>query len=214
MKTTIYLVSASIALMSMSIPCLAQENATPKVGIKAGLNLSNMYEGEVKKSEMLLGYNVGVFAKVPVTSFVSFQPELYLTTKGSKTTYSTALLDGTASFRLTYIEVPLLCVVNVTPIIDLQFGPYVAYLIDGSVKNKSNVSLFDYEENINTNNYNRIDAGIAIGAGFDLGAISIGVRYNLGLTKVGKTQTIGGNEYTVPNSCNNVVNAYIALALN
>lgn len=214
MKKTIYLFSIAIALLSLSIPGLAQEKNTLKVGIKGGLNLSNMYEGEVKKSEMLLGYNVGLFAKVPVTSFIAIQPEVYVTTKGSKTTYNSLLLDGTASFRLTYIEVPLLCVVNLTPVINLQFGPYVAYMIDGSVKNKSNVSLFDYEENINTNDYNRIDAGVAIGAGFDMGAVSFGVRYNLGLTKVGKTQTIGGTEYTVPNSCNNVVSAYIALAIN
>jgi len=135
-----------------------------------------------------------------------------VTTKGASVTYNNLFVDGTAKFNLTYVEVPLLCVVNVTKLLNIQFGPYVAYLVDGKVKNVANVNLFNFEDNINVNDYNRIDAGVLLGAGLEVGAITMGARYNLGMTKVGKTKTFLGTEYTVPNANNAVINFNLAVA--
>jgi len=40
----------------------------------------------------------------------------------------------------------------------------------------------------------------------------MGARYNLGMTKVGKTKTLLGSDYTVPDARNGVVNFNLAIA--
>ena len=215
MKKPIILFSVSLLLISMTyLTCRAQELKPMQFGVKGGLNLSNLNTSDASSSDMLVGFNIGVFDKLPVTNFIAIQPEFYITTKGASVTYNNLLVNGTAKFNLTYLEVPLLCVVNVTKLLNIQFGPYVAYLVDGKVKNVANVSLLNFEKNINVNDYNRIDAGLVLGAGLDVGAITIGARYNLGMTKVGKTKSILGNDYTIPNASNTVINFYISAAFN
>jgi len=195
------------------IPCQAQESKPLEMGIKGGVNISSLYTKDASKSDIIPGFNIGFFAKVPVTTLIAFQPELSLSTKGATISYNNLFVDGTANFNLTYLEMPLLCVVNVTQRVNFQFGPYLAYLLDGKVTNKSNVNLFNFEQNMNVNNYNRVDAGIVLGAGIDIDAITMGARYNLGLTKVGKPRSFMGSSYTIPNSTNGVISFYLAVSL-
>ena len=213
MKKPIIFISVSILLISMAImPLHAQETKSIQFGVKGGLNLSSLNSSDGSTSDMLLGFNLGVFNKLPITSFLAVQPEFYVTTKGSQVTYNNLFVDGTAKFNLTYLEIPLLCVVNVTKLLNVQFGPYAAYMIDGKVTNVGNVNLFNFEQNINVNDYNRIDAGVVLGAGLEVGKITMGARYNLGMTKVGKTNTLLGTDYTVPNARNGVINFNLAVA--
>ena len=203
-----------IIISTTYLSCQAQENKGMQFGIKGGLNLSNLYTSDAKSSDMITGFQLGVFNKLPVTSFLAIQPEFYVTTKGASVTYNNLFIDGTAKFNLTYLEVPVLCVVNVTHLLNVQFGPYVAYMIDGKVKNEANINLFNFEQNINVDDYNRIDAGVLLGAGLDVGSITMGARYSLGLTKVGKTKSFLGSDYTVPNAKNAVINFYLAASFN
>jgi len=213
MKKPIIFISVSILLVSMALmPLKAQETKSMQFGIKGGLNLSSLNSSDGSTSDMLLGFNLGVFNKLPITSFLAIQPEFYVTTKGSQVTYNNLFVDGTAKFNLTYLEIPVLCVVNVTKLLNVQFGPYAAYMIDGKVTNVGNVNLFNFEQNINVNDYNRIDAGVVLGAGLEVGNITMGARYNLGMTKVGKTKTLLGSDYTVPDARNGVVNFNMAIA--
>jgi len=183
-------------------------------GVRGGLNLSNLYTSDAKSSDMIVGFNLGVFDKLPVTNFFAIQPEFSITTKGASVTYNNLFVDGTAKFNLTYLEVPVLCVVQVTNLLNIQFGPYVAYMIDGKVKNEANINLFNFEQNINVNDYNRIDAGAVLGAGLDVGSFTMGARYNLGLTKVGKTKTFLNSTFAVPDANNAVINFYLSAAFN
>src|SRR5690349_11177041 len=69
-------------------PQTASEPApTTKFGIKGGVNLTNLYVNDVKDENMKVGFNAGVFAKVPMSRVVSLQPELLYSQKGSKITY-------------------------------------------------------------------------------------------------------------------------------
>jgi hypothetical protein len=212
MKDLIF--SISILVMAVAfIPCHAQETKALEIGVRGGVNFASLYTKDASKSDIIPGFNGGFFAKIPVSTLFAFQPELSVSTKGATITYNSLLLDGTANFNLTYLEMPLLCVVNVTKRANVQVGPYVAYLLDSKVKNKSNVNLFNFEQNLDADSYNRIDAGIVLGAGIDIDAITMGIRYNLGLTKVGKTQSFLGTNYIIPNSNNGVISFYLAVSL-
>jgi len=215
MKKPFILISVLFLFMYLSsLTSIAQEVKPIQFGVRGGLNLSNLYASDASSSDMIVGFNLGVFNKIPVSSFLAVQPEFYVTTKGASVTYNNLFVDGTAKFNLTYLEVPVLCVVNVTKLLNVQFGPYVAYLVDGKVKNVANVNLFNFEQNINVNDYNRIDAGLVLGAGLEVGSITMGARYNLGMTKVGKTKSFLGSDYTVPNANNGVINFNLAVSFN
>jgi hypothetical protein len=189
-----------------------QESKSVQIGVRAGLNISNLYTNGATGSDIIPGYNAGFFARVSLNDFIGFQPELSLTTKGAIITYNNLFANGTANFNLTYLEIPLLCVMNVTPLVNFQLGPYIGYLLDSSVKNKANIRLFDFERDMNMNNFNRIDVGLVAGVGLDVDNITMGLRYNLGLTKVGKSQSYLGTNYTIPDSKNAVISFYLSVS--
>lgn len=213
MKTfSLAFTSAFILVFMMQNPGQAQNNY-PLFGLKGGVNFSTLYAEDVKNTKMIGGFNIGLFSKLPVSEFIAIQPELYFTTKGAEVSYNNIFVDGTASFTTDYIELPILLVLNVTDKFNFQVGPYLSYLLSGKVKNVSSNSYFDFEDNIDTKDFNRFEAGVAVGAGLDLGALGVGIRYNHGLTIVGKEQTFFGQKYTFPNASNGVINVYVSFAL-
>ncbi len=183
----------------------AQDELKTRFGIKAGVNASNLYTKDVDDENMLIGFNLGVFSKIPITSFIAIQPELYYTTKGAENTYNNTFVNGSAKFNVNYIELPLLLVINFTKNLNLHVGPYASYLLSGKVSNESNITLFDFEDNIDTDDYNKIDAGIAGGLGVDFGSVGLGLRYNYGLANVGKEIDYNGTAYTFPDGKNSVL---------
>lgn len=208
---TLPLFGLLLAVCLTIFPASSQE--TFKMGVKGGINVANLYTADESNSNMIAGFNMGVFARLPLSDMLTIQPELYVSTKGASITYNSLLVDGTAKFNLTYLELPVVCIVRLSEHINVQFGPYVSYLVDGKVSNMSNVQLFNFEQNINVNDYNRIDAGLVAGIGIVVHSITMGARYNYGFVKVGKEQTFIGTTYTIPNATNGVLNFYLSVPL-
>lgn len=216
MKTNAKLILLALVsiflLISFSIQ--AQDSIPTRIGIKGGVNFSTLYAENVDDTKMLTGINLGLFAKLPLSDHFALQPELYYTMKGAEVKYNNFFVDGTARFNLNYIELPLLLVINITDFVNIHGGPYAAYLISGKAKNESNINLFDFEENLDTDDYNKFDLGIAAGVGLDFNAISLGLRYNHGTTTIGKEETFLGTTYTFPDAKNGVLSLYLSLSLN
>jgi len=214
MKHSVKVIAASILLTCLTHSLIQAQDSNPvRFGIKGGINFSTLYVDEAD-SKMRTGFNLGLFCKLPLSNIIAVQPELYYTTKGAEITYNTTFVDGTAGFHLNYLEFPVMFVGNITDVFNIHAGPYAAFLISGKVKNESNVNLFDFEENLDTDDYNTFETGLAFGAGIDLNAISLGVRYSQSFTKVGKERTYLGTSYTFPDAKNGVINLYISLSLN
>src|SRR5258708_35209418 len=76
--------SVMIFLIASSFYAQAQEQQaitggdklTPKFGIKGGVNFTSLYVDNVSKEHMKVGFNAGIFAKLPITTGFSIQPEL------------------------------------------------------------------------------------------------------------------------------------------
>lgn len=190
----------------------AQSSNVTKFGVKGGVNFSNLYTDNADDENVLTGFNIGLYAKVPVTNSISVQPEIYYTGKGAEVVYNNAFANGTAKFKLNYIEVPVMLVANVTKNFNVQVGPYAGYLISGKTTNES--GTYNFQDNINTDDFNKIDAGVAAGLGLDLETVSFGVRYNYGLTKVGKERSYPAGNYTFPDGKNSVLSFYGAFSFN
>ena len=104
---------------SFLIICLVQTLATAqdtnntscvRFGIKGGFN---SYTDNVDNN-IVQGINAGLFAKLPVNSFVAIQSEVLFTTKGAELVYNNTFANDTSRFRLNNIEVPELLVLNIT----------------------------------------------------------------------------------------------------
>ena len=190
----------------------AQAQSNLKLGIKGGVNFANLSSSDTKERKVLTGINFGVFAKLPITKSFAIQPEMYFTSKGSEQTYQNAFAEGTAKFELDYIEVPVLLVFNLTNNFNFQLGPYASYLVSSKVKNVSDIN-FNFEDNIDSGDFNKFDTGIAAGLGFDTKSFGFGIRYNLGLVTVGKEKTYLGSKYVFPDGKNGVINLFLSYSI-
>jgi hypothetical protein len=190
----------------------AQEKSEYKLGFKGGVNFTNVGTTTGVSNKSLTGVHFGLFAKLPITESFAVQPELYFTTKGGELTYQNVVVDGTAKFNLNYIEVPVLAVFKIFPGFNFQVGPYASYLVSSKVTNVNNVS-FNFEDNIQSGDFNKFDTGLMAGFGIDVKSVEIGVRYNFGLLKVGKDKTYLGTNYIFPDGKNSAINAYVSYSI-
>ncbi|WP_290797738.1 porin family protein [Flavihumibacter sp. UBA7668] len=169
---------------------------SPRFGVKAGLNLSNFYSDEVNDNNLKAGLNAGVYAKLPVFKGFSIQPELLYSNKGSKRTYDNAVFgEGEYRTNLHYIEMPVLGVINLAKNFNIHAGPYVSYLAGANITDLESDGSVDEIADLNPENLNRFDYGLAAGFGIDLGPTTIGARYTLGMREVGKSGSIAGEAF-------------------
>jgi hypothetical protein len=215
-KIKFYFLTTAVSISLLSGITHAQTNADlkPYLGLKGGVNFSNLYTDKVDDNNVLTSFNAGLIVNFPITKSLSVQPEFIFSRKGSEQTYDNLLTSGTARFKLNYLEVPLLLKVNLAKSFNLHAGPYLAYLIDAGVTNETNSGNFDFEDNISNDDLNKFDYGLSAGLGFDFDAIGIGARYNIGLRNVGKERDFGGITYTIPEGKNSNVSIYLAIKLN
>lgn len=201
---------AGVLVLAAVSQIQAQENS-PSLGIKGGYNMSNLYTEDVDDQNVLSGFNVGLFATLPLSSSVALQPELIYSTKGAELQYDNLFAQGTAKFRLNYIEVPVLIKANLTKNFNIHFGPYAAFLVDSKITNQGQDGNINFEQEIDKEDLNTVDYGVAAGVGFDFDSFGIGARYNYGLSTVGKERTFAGSTYTFPDSKNSVLSIYAAI---
>ncbi len=188
---------------------LSSAQSTSSFGAKGGVNFTNLYTKDVDDNNMLTGFHLGLVAEMPINELLSFQPEFLYSRKGAELKYDNFFAEGSAKFRLDYIEVPLLLRMNLIPNLSIQAGPYVAYMISADIKNDSSNDAFDSLTDLDTNDFNKFDYGLSGGVEFDLNSIGIGARYNYGLANIGKERTIGGSAYTFPDAKNSAFNLYV-----
>lgn len=220
MKSSKLIALIAVMICALSIQSKAQDSTKVRLkypvryGVKAGINFADLHTKNSDDSKMLVGFNIGGFAKLPIYKMIAIQPEIYYTTKGSEVTYNNLIAQGTARFTLNYVEIPLLLIVNINENFNVYAGPYASALVSGKVKNKSNTVVFDYEHNIKREDYSDYDLGIIVGGGIDIDRIGIGVRYCYGTKTVGKQKDFSGSLETFPDSKNGVLNFYVSVALN
>jgi hypothetical protein len=209
------LVPVMIAL-SLSVAAQEQQAAgegsiSPKFGIKAGVNLANLYVDNIEDENMKVGLNAGFIAKIPLVRGLSIQPELLYSSKGAKVTYNNLLLGrGEYRFNLNYVELPVLAVINVAKKLNLHAGGYASYLASVNVKDMDEDGTVTDVTKLEAENFNRIDYGLVGGLGIDVENFSIGARYTYGLKEVGKSDEGGASKF-LQNSKNSVITLYIAL---
>ena len=179
--------------------------------LRGGLNLANVSiseSGRVDDAKTLTSFQAGFIGDFSLGQFVSLQPGLLVTGKGSKT-QSGEPTDANyfkATTNPIYLEVPLNLVfkfgANGGPNFFAGAGPYLAIGIAGknktegkflgtSFSSESDIvwsdddpTTLDYEEGAGFGIMKRFDYGLNGTAGIDLRKAVISVNYGLGLAKL------------------------------
>ncbi len=219
MKKTVTIICSALCSLCIfvSLDGYSQEQETaeetgltPKFGVKGGLNLTNLYVDNVKDENVKVGGHFGFYAKLPISTGVSIQPELLYTNKGAKETYSNfAQGSGEYRFNLNYVELPVSLVFNIVKNFNIHAGGYAAYLTSANVKNVQNGDIQGVTD-LNADNFNRFDYGLVGGLGVDVENFTIGARYNYGLREVGQSGNLSGD--LTKNSKNSGVTLFIGFA--
>lgn len=186
----------------------ANDRPDATIGIKGGLNLTNLYVDDVQDENMKAGFHLGLFAKLPVVKGLAIQPEILYSVKGSTINFG-ILNNNQYRFNLNYVEMPLLAIINVTPHFNLHGGGYVSYLAQANIKKESdgpNDQIADLDEN----DFNRMDYGLVGGLGIEAQNVSIGARYNYGLKEIGKSGNF--SNLLLGNGKNSAISIYIGFA--
>ena len=180
------------------------------VFLKGGLNLANVSineSGNIDDAKMLLSFHAGIQGDIPVASFLSIQPGLLLSGKGSKT--QSGNTSDANYYRATtnpiYIEVPVNVVFKAPLEKDTKFfagaGPYIAMGVAGKRKADGKIFglTFSRNDDIKFSNddpttsgeegagfgiIKRFDYGFNGTAGFEGKNVLFSVNYGLGLAKL------------------------------
>lgn len=173
------------------------------IGVKAGMNMMSMkmiwYNGlNFKDQEFKAGANLGVTAEFPLKDHLSLETGLIISQKGMKfkheQIYQTFTSHEELEFSMLYIDIPLTAKGSIQ-LDNLKFyglfGPYLGIGHSGEIYFQSDVA--GSESDITTSiwgdknsNYDRLEVGWIIGAGYQFKKLEIGVQYDLGLSNIVK----------------------------
>jgi hypothetical protein len=188
-------------------PAKGQES---ELGIKGGLNFSNMSVDGSNDENLKTGIMFGVFNKISVNESFSIQPELTYSSKGLKIDYEEeGFLSGESKFKLHYLEVPLKLVFNLSEDFEFQFGPYASYLLDAGFETDGDLAGIDIssEDDIDRDHFKAWEFGLTGGLGFDFDPLVLGFNYNMGLTQVARDDE--PSELLLGEAKNNVIQIYV-----
>ena len=164
-----------LALVFLAGISFATTNAQFQFGVKAGANFSTFTGSDVQGAKTLVGFNGGVYAKLPVTHSISIQPELVYSGQGVKADDGTA----TASLHNNYFNIPILLKYQNFTGFFIETGPQLGFLM--SAKLKEGGDSFDEKSA-----YNSADFAWVFGVGYKIPTtqLAIDLRYNLGISNI------------------------------
>ena len=135
MKKIILSIIAATFMVNLSSaqeePVDLRKNLT--FGLKAGVNLSNVYDatGEEFDNEAKFGLAAGAFVAIPLGTYIGIQPEVLFSQKGFKATGSVLGSDYEFKRNTNYLDVPIFLALKPSPIVTLLAGPQFSFLLDG-----------------------------------------------------------------------------------
>lgn len=182
-----------------------------QIGLKAGLNASSLQLQDpfIPKNRTKPGLNLGATATYYLQSNLFLQSGLSLTSKGMRLTGNSSLafgdqllLPGREASLISqqwYLQAPLYLGYAVplrpTTKLILNAGPYLAYGLFGKTQLTGDIiygDMIDYstwdEPTFGDRGLQRIDVGLGMGVGLEMGRATIGITYELGLRDISPTQ--------------------------
>lgn len=161
-----------------------------RYGIKGGANFSSLPGNESEFAKYLTGGHLGFWLNLPLPGALSVQPEFLLTQKGTRNIYEQDNGTSLAEIKLAlnYLEMPVHLVYQVFRNIEIEAGPYWAYLIEPKVETyiSSPFGNMSFWDTLDENDFERFDLGISIGTRIQFNKFYLGLNYKAGFDPVSK----------------------------
>src|SRR5664279_2557699 len=158
--------------------------ADAQLGIKAGLNFTDVTNVSSVNNQSSSGFNVGIFYTTPYTRVIGSKTELVFSRHGYN--YETGAVTG--KVNLDYIMLPTYMCINITKYFQIQLGMQFGYLMNAnadSVNKNSGGSSGSLNGALNY--YNRFS--YSLGGGVEVHPFKgmlVGARLNVSLTNLYK----------------------------
>lgn len=155
-------------------------------GVKGGINFADMLPSTKHQVDIRLAPNLGVFANMPYSDKLSFQPELLISLQGGKqhTFVETTDYEYISDEKHTYLLLPLMAQYRINDKLSIEAGPQLGFRLSAWYLNQiidQGVVIYETEEDIKDNR-EFFDIGFNLGLKYDvLENLSAGIRYNIGL---------------------------------
>jgi opacity protein-like surface antigen len=161
-------ISLFITAALLSTALFAQSSAN--FGLKGGLNIASLKVEDQESSDSRLGLHLGALAHIHLAPQFALQPEVVYSQQGMKTN-----VTGTeTTFKLDYINIPLMLQYMFSNGFRLEAGPQLGFLINAQVGNLENKE-----------DYKSTDVALGVGLGYlSTSGLGINGRYNFGLTNI------------------------------
>ncbi len=178
--------------MAVSTTGFAQDDTTSsstdtrenfKFGVKAGINLSNVYDEENDElvADGKVGFAGGAFIAIPLGKFIGIQPEVLYSEKGFKAEGSFLGADYEFTRKTSHLDIPVHLQIKPTENLSLLVGPQFSYLL--STETEFNDNSVGSEEDINDDNYKKGVFGVSAGVDFNVDQFVISARAAWDLSK-------------------------------
>lgn len=155
-------------------------------GVKSGINIATT-KGLIAFPKNRVGCYGGAFAKIPLRNKFFLHPELLYSSKGFGVNQTNPLNAPNATYRLNYLNLPILLGYEIDRKTSAFFGPELGYLI-------SVHQVYRHDENFNVSKDfpPKFDVGMGIGLNYKLVKnIGIELRYIYGFNTLYDVDAIG-----------------------
>jgi hypothetical protein len=156
---------------------IKSESQSTEFGLRGGLNLSDIHATETNSLNTRASVFIGGLAHIHLSKTFAIQPELDYSCQGA--TQNTD--GGDVTWRLNYVNVPVLLQYMFDNGFRIQTGPQLGLL--ASAKRKAGGNINDIGNNFTTG-----DFSWSLGAGYlTQSGLGFDVRYNLGINNINNT---------------------------
>lgn len=189
-------------LFSILISFGAFSAAQAQFGVKAGLNLATVaqegagYSRSDVDGKSIVAPVLGLTYEMNLGDILSIQPELLYTQLGGKNTYNVLGTNTESSYRINYLELPVLAKVKFgnenreSTGFYLAAGPWLGYALSGkqrflSTANGATVLDIDRKYTFDdADDTKRLNYGMIGAAGVSFGRAVLDLRYNYGFNNL------------------------------
>lgn len=165
-------------------------------GVLLGVNVATFRSDYISNKNMYFALCAGGYVMYALDEQFYIRPELFFSMKGALLSKQTNHeeeyeYETQVTTKLSYLELPVLGVLNFDNKFELFAGPYIAYFIGGQDERKEKRSLnggspqtWTYITDISPDDLNNFDFGIIIGSAIRIGITRIEARYSIGLVNI------------------------------
>jgi hypothetical protein len=184
-KQTILLIAAIAFMATNSNAQNSFSDTREKIqfGVKIGANLSNVYDTEDEDftADPKLGLAGGVFAAIPIGTFLGVQPELLFSQKGYKGSGSILGSEYNYSRTSNFIDIPLFVAIKPISTLTILVGPQFSFLVKETYKIENDIINIDDEQVFENDNIRKNILCAVGGVDINLSSLVISARMGIDL---------------------------------